>query len=109
MPLLETGIDVENEGLASVTEAKENLGVLANSPGVSWPTSVLCGFPAKLLVLSLLSRHPPAFPGVYSVSQGLHPSGLSPMLLSLRTYCQPYLPRTILGAAWGSSPLLSGL
>lgn len=65
--LLETSIEVENEGLASVTEAKENLGVLANSPGVSWPTSVPCGFPAKLLVLSLLLWHPLAFPGLYSL------------------------------------------
>lgn len=80
MPILEASIQVENEGLASVTEAKENLGVLANGPGVSWPTSVLCGFPAKLLVLSLLSWHPPAFPGVNSFSQGLHLSRLSPML-----------------------------
>ena len=71
MPLLETSIDVENEGLASVTETKENLVVLARSPGVSWPTSVLRGFPAKLLVLSLLSWYPPpppVFPGVHSLS-----------------------------------------
>ena len=87
VPLLETSIEVENEGLASVTEAKENPGALANSTGISWPTVVLCGFPAKLLVLSHLPWHPSAFRGVYSLSQGLHPSGLCPMLPSWRTYC----------------------
>lgn len=34
--------EVENEGLGSVTEAKENLEVLANCSGASCPSTVLC-------------------------------------------------------------------
>lgn len=73
-----------------------------------WLPSQAVGTQSPVMVPSSSSSS--CLPWCHSLSQGLHPGGLFPMLPSLRRPTASYIfPRTILGAAWRSSPSPSAL